>query len=53
MLFRAMEKEQCPIWLVGAALAGLLLACIQVSHTVWLVLDKVNWAVSTPHEVEH
>ena len=53
MLFREMEKERCPIWLVGAALAGLLLACIQVSHTVWLVLDKVNWAVSTPHEVEH
>jgi len=23
------------------------------TQTVWLVLDKVNWAVTTPHEVEH
>ena len=53
ILFRATEKERCPIWIVGAALAGLLLICIQATHTVWLVLDKVNWAVSTPHEVEH
>ena len=53
MVFREIEKEQCSIWLVGAALAGLLLICIRATHTGWLVLDKVNWAVSTPHEVEH
>ncbi len=27
--------------------------CVCVMRTVWLVLDRVGWAVTTPHEVEH
>ena len=37
-------------------LSSLILVCVvfrRVVLTVWLVFDKVNWAVTTPHEVEH
>ena len=27
--------------------------CVCVMRTVWRVLDRVGWAVTTPHEVEH
>ena len=41
------------MWLVGIALAGLCFVGVRAIQTVWLVFDKVNWAVTTPHEVEH
>ncbi len=53
LLFRELKAERCPFWLVGAALAGLCLVGVHGIQTVWLVFDKVNWAVTTPHEVEH
>ena len=53
VLFREMKKEHRSIWLLGTALAGLCLVSVRAVQTVWLVFDKVNWAVTTPHEVEH
>lgn len=32
---------------------GLVVVCVCAIQTTWSVLDKVNWAVTTPHEVEH
>ncbi len=53
LLFRELKAERCPFGLVGAALAGLVLVCVSAAQTVWRVFDRVNWAVTTPHEVEH
>ncbi|MCY3550542.1 MAG: glycosyltransferase family 39 protein [Candidatus Poribacteria bacterium] len=53
LLFRGVEKERCPIGLLIAAFAGLVLICVRAAQSVWLVFDRVNWAVTTPHEVEH
>jgi len=53
VLFRDMENKRRSFWLVGVAFAGLCLVGARVIQTVWLVFDKVNWAVTTPHEVEH
>ena len=52
-LFREIENKRFPLWLVGMAIAGLCLICVRAGQTIWLVFDKVNWAVTTPHEVEH
>ena len=53
VLFRELKAKRCPIWLVGIACAGLCLVGVCAIQTVWIVFDKVNWAVTTPHEVEH
>lgn len=53
LLFREMEKQRSPLWIVGIAVVGLLLVSIRITQRVWLVFDKVLWAVKTPHEVEH
>ena len=36
-----------------AAFAALSVSCIRVLQTAEYVLDRVNWALTTPHEVEH
>ena len=35
--------------------AGIVLGLVSVNaiRVVWLILDRVQWAVTTPHEVEH
>ena len=53
VLFREMKKDRCPSWLVGVLLVGLCLVGVRAIQTVWHVFDRVNWAVTTPHEVEH
>lgn len=54
VLFREIKvSERCPLWLVCVALASLCLVGVRAAQTIWLVLDRVNWAVTTPHEVEH
>lgn len=53
VLKREMKTERCPVWLVGMAFLGLTLVGVRAIQTVWVVFDKVNWAVTTPHEVEH
>ena len=52
-LFKDIQKEQAPMWSVGVALAALLLVSIRATQTIWIVFDKVKWALTTPHEVEH
>lgn len=53
VFLREMKAKRCPMWLMSIALAGFLLICMQAKQNVWIVFDKVNWAVTTPHEVEH
>ena len=53
LLCRKMKKDRCPHWLVGALLVGLCFVAVCAIQNVWLVFEGVNWAVTTPHEVEH
>ena len=53
VLFQEMKNERCPSWLVGALLVGVCLVGVRAIQTVWIVFDRVGWAVTTPHEVEH
>ena len=54
LLFRELKvSERCPSWLIGIAFAGLTLVGVRAVQTIWRVFDGVNWAVTTPHEVEH
>ena len=48
-----MKKERCPIGTIIATFVGLILVCVVATQNVWRVFDRVNWAVTTPHEVEH
>ena len=52
-LLKGIGNERCPAVLILAAGIGLGLLCISITQTVWPVFDRVNWAVTTPHEVEH
>ena len=38
---------------MAIACAGLFLVGVRATQTVWFILDRVGWAVTTPHEVEH
>lgn len=53
ILLRGLKKGRCSVVLMMVAAAGLALVCGRTSQTVWHVFDRVNWAVTTPHEVEH
>lgn len=53
VLHRSIENERSPIALIVITCAGLILVGVRAIQTVWLILDKVGWAVTTPHEVEH
>ncbi len=53
LLFREMKNGHSPIGLLIITFVGLILICVQATQTVWHVFDRVNWAVTTPHEVEH
>ena len=53
VLYSAMKNEHCPFALIAIACAGLILVGVRATQTVWLILDRVGWAVTTPHEVEH
>ena len=53
VLFREMKVDPCPVWLVGVAFAALTLVGVRATQHVWIVFEKVNWAVTTPHEVDH
>ena len=53
VLFQEMKNERCPGRLVGALLVVLCFIGVRAIKMIWHVLDRVNWAVTTPHEVEH
>ncbi len=47
------NKHRHLMWLATLGI-GQIFVCVHRSvQTVWLVFEKVNWAVTTPHEVEH
>ncbi|MDE0016036.1 MAG: glycosyltransferase family 39 protein [Candidatus Poribacteria bacterium] len=52
-LLRRVSNKSNSIVIIVTASAGLGLLCISAAQTVWRVFDRVNWAVTTPHEVEH
>ena len=52
-LLRGTFNERSPIVIIIAASIGLGLLCFSMTQTVWQVFERVNWAVTTPHEVEH
>ena len=47
---RTITLKSLSLW---AAIAALGVTCIRVLQTAQYVLDRVNWAVTTAHEVEH
>lgn len=53
ILLKGMKREHCSLVFIIVIGAGLVLVCVRAAQTVWHVFDKVNWAVTTPHEVEH
>lgn len=52
-LLKGMGNERWRVGLIGAASIGLVLLCISATQSVWNVFDRINWAVTTPHEVKH
>ena len=53
LLVRGLKNKHLSLIPVVTALAGLVLLGVRATQTIWIVLDKVGWAVTTPHEVEH
>lgn len=53
LLFRDIKKERNLPIVIGTAFAGLLLISVCATQNIWRVFDRVKWAVTTPHEVEH
>ena len=52
-LLRKPFNERSSISIIVAACIGLGLTSISAIQTVWNVFDRINWAVTTPHEVKH
>lgn len=53
LLLRAVKKRNHLTVPILCMFLGLVVVCVCAIQTTWPVLDKVNWAVTTPHEVEH
>ena len=47
------ERKWVSILLLLTTGIGLVLVSTIAIRSVWLIFDRVNWAVTTPHEVEH
>ena len=49
------DNEQKWISLLLLLTTGIVLVVVSTNaiRVLWLILDRVNWAVTTPHEVEH
>ena len=53
VLLRGMREKRCHIALLITSCTGLITLCVIAIQIVWPVFDRVNRAVTTPHEVEH
>ena len=51
LLIHAKNERYSPYLIVLAGIVVVLI-CVRVIQTVWMVFDSVSWAVTTPHEVE-
>ena len=47
------NKYRTLIWLAALGIGQIFVCVRRAVQTVWMVFEKVNWAVTTPHEVEH
>ena len=47
------ERKWISILLLLTTGIGLVFVSTIAIRSVWLIFDRVNWAVTTPHEVEH
>ena len=47
------NKHKTLIWLATLGIGQIFVCVRRAVQTVWIVFEKVNWAVTTPHEVEH
>lgn len=53
IVLKGIKNRRCSRVLMMVVGAGLVLLCVRATQNVWYVFDRVNWAVATPHEVEH
>ena len=53
ILLKGIKNGRCSVVLMMVVGVGLVLICVRATQTVWHVFDRVSWAVTTPHEVEH
>lgn len=53
LLKENLKDERGSIMLVGLSGIGLVLTFTQIIRVLKIVVHSVNWAVTTPHEVEH
>ena len=47
------NKHRTLMWLATLGIGQMFVCVRRAVQTVWLVFEKVDWAVTTPHEVEH
>ncbi len=52
-LFRKIKNGDCPIQFIVAATLGLGLVSVSTIKTAWRFFDGVQWAVTTPHGLDH
>ena len=53
ILLKSLKNRSYSVVLLLVGGAGLCLVGVRAILTVWHVFDRVNWAVTTAHEVEH
>ena len=53
ILLKGIKNRRYSVVLLLVVGAGLCLVSVRTIQTVWHVFDRVNWAVTTAHEVEH
>lgn len=53
IVLKGIKNRRCSRVLLMVVGAGLVLLCVRAAENVWYIFDRVNWAVATPHEVEH
>lgn len=52
-LLKGSFNERSSMGIIITVCIGIGLVCVSVIQSVWNVFDRVNWAITTPHEVEH
>lgn len=52
-LTRALNRDKNIKFILGAATLVLFICAGYAIRTFWLVLDSIEWALTTPHEINH
>ncbi len=53
LLYLSIRNGQSPILLIAIGGVGLFVIGVSAVKTVWIIIDRVGWAIIMPHEVEH